>query len=563
MTDPLVSSRMKRVRQKGTRPELVVRELLDDLGARYQTNRADLPGTPDIVDQDSSFAIFVNGCFWHIHSACGRGTIPKSNSEEWTVKFKANRLRDQMKIDALVELGFEVLVVWECELDQPEVVRERLRQFWFLRGDAQAPVGPEALDLFESKTAMDPSESHSFSPKLGRFTRHVRLREGRSVTTNIPAEDLSTSADRGAGFDAAWLRQPRRPKSRRSGELLRIADLFSGCGGMSIGLLEAARAVGRPAEIAFAADFDTEALEAYQLNLSPHHVEAGPIEAVLNGSFGSDPTVEEEELMSQVGKVEVLLGGPPCQGHSNLNNHTRRDDPKNELYERMARFAELFEPAHVVIENVPGVLHDKGGVFDRTRSQLEELGYDVDFGIVKGERIGVPQTRHRVFLVASRTVAVSLDDWLGMHAVPERPFDWACHDLSLSSRNGLMSVPTTSKQITLDRIDYLFNEEVFELPNDERPDCHRLKKHSYKAVYGRIHGTRPAPTITTGFTVMGQGRFVHPYQRRTLNPLEGARLQFFPDWYDFGDRPRGAYLRLIGNAVPPKMAYVLGLELLR
>jgi len=490
--------------------------------------------------------------------------MPKTDADRRREKFAANRKRNQAKINALAELGYRVLVVWECELKQGLELSGRLSRFWSGSEGGAAEIDG-VLDLFGSEADQAHSPvSYSVDPSRWILTRSVRRRTGTVSNTDLAAGEPIVDGDYGSAFDLAWLREADRPDySGGRGKSIRIADLFSGCGGMSLGVLEAARAIGRRAEIAFAADLYTEAIEVFKENLRPREVESGPIESVLNGAFGDDATDEEAVLKERVGRVDVLLGGPPCQGHSNLNNHTRREDPKNELYQRMARFTELFEPDHVIIENVHGVKHDKGGVFERTRRQLVELGYSTEHGVVYGERLGVAQARHRVFLVASRTRSVDLAAWLAAHRINERPFDWACRDLWLSARNGPMSETSTPQPLTADRIDYLFDEEKWILPDDQRPDCHRFKPHSYKSVYGRIRGDQPAPTITTGFTVMGQGRFVHPYERRTLNPLEGARLQFFPDWFDFGERTRKSYLKLIGNAVPPKMAYVLALELLR
>ena len=112
--------------------------------------------------------------------------------------------------------------------------------------------------------------------------------------------------------------------------------------------------------------------------------------AIPNKGRLVEPTVEllrdaglvfeehERSLVARVGHVDVLVGGPPCQGHSNLNNHTRRKDPKNKLYERMARFAELVKPTHIIIENVSAVLHDEGKVVKRTIEHLKALDYEVD-----------------------------------------------------------------------------------------------------------------------------------------------------------------------------------------
>ena len=129
-TDPSRSALMKRVRREGTSAELVVRALLRDLGQHYRLNVSDLPGKPDIAHKGRRKAIFVNGCFWHYHKVCGRGRIPKTNREFWTDKLKSNRRRDQLKVDRLIQMGFDVLVIWECELKDGVSLRDRLKAFW-------------------------------------------------------------------------------------------------------------------------------------------------------------------------------------------------------------------------------------------------------------------------------------------------------------------------------------------------------------------------------------------------------------------------------------------------
>jgi DNA (cytosine-5)-methyltransferase 1 len=105
------------------------------------------------------------------------------------------------------------------------------------------------------------------------------------------------------------------------------------------------------------------------------------------------------------------------------------------------------------------------------------------------------------------------------------------------------------------RINFLFDNQLYELPNEQRPPCHRDKAHSYDTVYGRLRWDRPAQTITSGFYCMCMGRYVHPEQRRTLTGHEAARLQFFPDFFDFSPaKSRTKLAEIIGNAVPPKGA---------
>ena len=125
---------MKAVKTKNTGPELVVRKALTSLGYRYRLHRKDLPGSPDIAMIGRKKAIFVHGCFWHGHE-CQKGKAPKSKLEYWGPKLKANRDRDERKARELRDLGWSVLTVWQCELQDLESLRARLVDFL---GNAQS-----------------------------------------------------------------------------------------------------------------------------------------------------------------------------------------------------------------------------------------------------------------------------------------------------------------------------------------------------------------------------------------------------------------------------------------
>ena len=114
---PDVRSRiMAQVKSKDTEPEMTVRRLLHGLGYRYRLHRRDLPGRPDLVFPSRNKVVFVNGCFWHGHSGCVRATVPATNREFWLAKFERNRVRDSCNNPLLVDKGWEVMTVWECEL---------------------------------------------------------------------------------------------------------------------------------------------------------------------------------------------------------------------------------------------------------------------------------------------------------------------------------------------------------------------------------------------------------------------------------------------------------------
>ena len=123
---PERSALLARVRRTKTSAEEEVARLLRAHGLHYRRNVRSLPGSPDFANRRRGWAIFVNGCFWHHHTACARATVPKNNRAFWEDKFAANRRRDAAKIRGLRALGFRVLVIWECELDGCAARLERL-----------------------------------------------------------------------------------------------------------------------------------------------------------------------------------------------------------------------------------------------------------------------------------------------------------------------------------------------------------------------------------------------------------------------------------------------------
>src|SRR5690606_14796004 len=171
--------------------------------------------------------------------------------------------------------------------------------------------------------------------------------------------------------------------------------------------------IGKRAVPVFAADVSTEASAIYRANFAPEWFTTQPLETLLNRRLGARPSAEERNFEKAVGPIDVVVGGPPCQGHSNLNNHTRGDDPKNRLYERMARFVELVRPTHVIVENVPQVLRDRTGSVSRTLRSLEAEGYYVDHDVIEMASLGVPQRRRRHVLVGSLKRKVNVGAMIG------------------------------------------------------------------------------------------------------------------------------------------------------
>lgn len=120
---------MSRIRGKNTTPELIVRQLIYSLGYRYRIHSKKLPGRPDIVFHGRKKIIFVHGCFWHGHEGCNKGRPPKSNIHYWVTKLENNRKRDLEKQSELIKLGWKVLVIWQCELKNMELLRIRIIEF--------------------------------------------------------------------------------------------------------------------------------------------------------------------------------------------------------------------------------------------------------------------------------------------------------------------------------------------------------------------------------------------------------------------------------------------------
>lgn len=120
---------MSRIRSKDTAPEMTVRRLVHAMGYRYRLHRKDLPGKPDLTFPKLKAVIFVHGCFWHGHEGCRKSVVPKSNISFWEAKIKYNRSRDAQNVQKLVDSGWRILTIWECETRDLETLSTRIRTF--------------------------------------------------------------------------------------------------------------------------------------------------------------------------------------------------------------------------------------------------------------------------------------------------------------------------------------------------------------------------------------------------------------------------------------------------
>lgn len=333
-----------------------------------------------------------------------------------------------------------------------------------------------------------------------------------------------------------------------------IADLFSGAGGFTEGFRQAGY------EPVLAVEFDKWAAATYAANFG-NHVLACPIEEVSVRRFadrlewrGRD--LQGHEVVYETPHIDVMVGGPPCQGFSPLGrmNDWDKKDPRNKLWRHYARILEVVKPKAFVIENVPELLTSRE--FANLRRTICNLRYGIEHDVLNAARYGVPQSRKRAIVIGTRVGEPSLPEESRMRATVRD----AIGDLPLEpngenwhlGRNPLPSsverykcIPPGGNRFDLAR-----------LRPDLTPDCWKRKKTGSVDVFGRMEWDKPSPTIRTEFFKPEKGRYLHPEAHRPITIREAARLQTFPDGFAFvGSNVQVA--KQIGNAVPVGLSKVI------
>jgi DNA (cytosine-5)-methyltransferase 1 len=406
--------------------------------------------------------------------------------------------------------------------------------------------------------------SDEFFVEGGWLMRRALRRNGAAVVSPLAswagAEDGVLSSTDAEHHLLRAIESPPTPRRRRR---IPVVDLFAGCGGLSLGVREATTALGEAADFS-AFDLDEQALRVYSDNFTGSLALSRDLAEVIDGDLGARPTRKERGFVVET-PCRLLVAGPPCQGHSAANNRTRHRDERNRLYLTAVRAAELLEPQALIIENVPGAANDSHQVVNRAVEHLEDLGYWVDVGVVDASVLGVPQRRRRLLLLASSQHPPSIDRMVREHATDAvRTVRWAFEELQDTESERLIDQPARSAPQTLERMDVLFEHDLYELPDEFRPPCHSKGGHSYVSIYGRLRWDEPAQTLTTGFYSMCMGRNVHPARRRTITAHEAARIQGLPDWFSLDRLTKRVELsRMIGNTVPPRLGFAATMELLR
>lgn len=329
-------------------------------------------------------------------------------------------------------------------------------------------------------------------------------------------------------------------------------DLFCGVGGLSYGLREAG------IHIAAGVDLDPACDYPFRTNIRApfHRLDICDLEAD-----------DLAAMWPSNAKVRVLAGCAPCQPFS---SYRRGVDTSRErqwpLVDHVRRLVEGTMPDVVTMENVPRIV--SASVFESFVAGLRKLGYHVDFKSCYGPAYGVPQHRRRMVLLASRLGEITVPE--GTVAATEyATVRQAIHSLppvlhGQTDPLDRLHKSRTLSEINLERVRRSTPGGTWEeWPEELRAPCHRRTSGStFRNVYARMRWDEPSPTITTLSFNFGAGRFGHPEQDRALTLREAANLQSFPSDYDFVApedpvqfRPLG---RLIGNAVPPRLAEAVG-----
>ena len=367
----------------------------------------------------------------------------------------------------------------------------------------------------------------------------------------------------------------------RDGGVRLAADLFSGAGGLSLGL----EAAGY--RVVIAADTDAEAVETHR-----HHFGG----LALDWDLGDTGHVAEIGRLVAAAGVELLVGGPPCQpfskaGRSKIRHRVRHGlrDPRDERRDLWRSFLEvvrLARPRAVVMENVPDMVLDREMFILRTMvHELEELGYAVEERVVDTWRHGVPQFRQRLILVAlldkrafswPRESPDKVTVWNAIGDLPEvdggwRPAlgadGWAEYDGPVTEFQQLMRAGMDGADVKkvhdhVTRPVREDDERAFQLMDattrySQLPaDMKRYRDDIFDDKYKRLDEDGLSRTITAHIAKDGYW-YIHPRQNRTLTVREAARLQTFPDRFRFAGPPSAAF-RQIGNAVPPALGRRLG-----
>lgn len=339
----------------------------------------------------------------------------------------------------------------------------------------------------------------------------------------------------------------------------KVLDLFCGCGGISYGFQLAGYS------IVGGIDFNKDATETFKLNFPKANVKCVDI-----------TTVPDRTILQDYSGIDIIVGGPPCQGFSTANRHQKEiDDPRNKLFFEYLRFVKLLKPKIVVIENVRGILtRDNGYAKDRITELLTELGYSVNMQVLDASNYGVPQNRKRAIFVGinqkyiKKTFDFSTLKVEKKVTVKEAIGNLYDEEFHIDEKVRLEPKATCPYQVYLGKgSDYLFDHEIKYPANKVQQRISYVpqggnwsnvpvnlwpsnRKNRHSSAYKRLSENAQSCTIDTG---NAHSNYFHPLYNRIPTIRESARIQSFQDRFIFVGS-RGSKYRQVGNAVPPLLA---------
>lgn len=353
----------------------------------------------------------------------------------------------------------------------------------------------------------------------------------------------------------------RKSSVNHSEHSFRILDLFAGAGGFSYGMEK-----NEHFRTVIAVDFNPNALKTFKYNMPDAHI--------INGDIIAPETKQEIIEQSRRLNVNMIIGGPPCQGFSLKGKKLGLNDPRNFLFNEYLNIVEELQPEVFIIENVKALLSTSAGWFkNQIVEKVQRLGYYVRYGILNAADFGVPQSRERAIFLCCKQKPIDLPIGDGRKVTVRD----AISDLAyLNSNEGefeqeYLNAPNSDYQIERRKNSKkLYNhkasdhsEVAIQKLSMIPPECGKehlpqqmLGKQQFSGTWGRLKWDSVSPTIDTRFDAASNGTNNHPFLNRAITPREAARLQSFDDNFVFIG-PKVQIRQQIGNAVPPLMAMAI------